>query len=567
MTEHHNPPGVPASARRPRPFLRAAAALLPLALLGAAGSASAAVNPGWIEADFNGDGQRDLIATSNLGDIVFNTRGEIVGWYPKVYAGTPSIKLQEGALSFGALKNPRTVNLVKGNREALVVRIPGNTAVPSDATFEATPTPVRGALPTKSATAINRLSATFRYTHGAARVEKTVSFSPRQFRMSVRTNVTGADGYTVNFGGLNNVANPTVKAVAQGSTEVLGGGDVKNIRYAAIQQVPNPLIDPQSQNKYAIIVRPQDGTRADATVTGGQNANIAVELSGTSNLQVYGGKNELIRLYKEGFLQEPGLFSPNLLGYLSLLIARLMDALHALFLSAGIASWGLVIAALTVLIRLAIWPIMQGQMRYTTRMQFIQPEVQKLNEQYKDDPQKRAEATMALYREHNVNPAGCLPVFIQIPILAVLWNTIRNFEFDGGLLWLPDLSIPDPLYILAALYVIANLVSIYISTRKTPQMFKQQAMIYVFFAYFALTFPAGVTLYWILSTIIGIFQQLLINRQMEHLTATANVQKVAGGVKGAAPSAAAAGPTKTVKPVKPALDAGSVKSTPKKQKE
>jgi YidC/Oxa1 family membrane protein insertase len=579
MTEQHDHPGEPTIApifapRRPvlpsRPTLlrRAAGVLLPLALMVGAGTASAAVQPGWIQADFNGDGQQDLIATSNLGDIVFDPRGEIIGWYPKAFAGTRSITVRDGQLNLNTLKNPRTVNLVKGDRRGLAVAIAGNDAEPTDASFTATPTPVRNALPSRTANEVRRLTATFRYAQGDARVEKTVTLNPRQFRMNVSTNVTGAERYTVNFAGLNNVENPTVRAVQQGSTTVVNGGEVPNIRYAAVQQEPGRFIDFYAQQKYGVIVRPVEGTRADAIVTGGQAANLALSFAGAAQFQVYGGKNELIRLYKEGFLSEPGIFQPNIWGQLSLLIARLMDWLYALFAGLGVASWGLVIAALTVLIRLAIWPIMQGQMRYTTRMQFIQPEVQKLNEQYKDDPQKRAEATMALYKEHNVNPAGCLPVFIQIPILAVLWNTIRNFEFDGGLLWLPDLSIPDPLYILAVLYVIANIVSIYIATRKAPQMFKQQAILYVFFAYFALTFPAGVTLYWILSTIIGIFQQLLINRQMERLMATSNVQKVAGGVKTATSGTSGTkGSAAGTKGPKPALDASTIKVTPKKQKE
>ena len=65
------------------------------------------------------------------------------------------------------------------------------------------------------------------------------------------------------------------------------------------------------------------------------------------------------------------------------------------------------------------------------------------------------------------------------------------------------------------MYVCANLLQLYVSTRKTPEMFQQQAMMYVFFAYFALTFPAGVTLYWIISTLIGAGQQFLINKQVQ----------------------------------------------------
>ncbi|AFZ68052.1 membrane protein insertase YidC [Deinococcus peraridilitoris] len=481
-----------------------AAFLLPLLALLGLGSASAAVTARWIEADFNGDGRKDLIATSNLADVVFNPEGEVIGWYPKVAPGSNLITEQNGAYGFNKLKN--TISLVR-ERKAFEVVLPGNTAE-----RQARPFTTQTDLPN------NRLTAKFQYTQGSATVSKTIALNPRQFTMIANIDVDGAENYTVNFAGLSRNNNPDVKAVAQGSTDIQTSGTVNNIQYAALQEEPGTF---NSQAVTALIVRPIEGTQASVNLQGGQNANLALQFSGPAQLAVYGGKNELIRLSQTGFLNLPGIFDPNLFGKLSLGVASLMEWLYGF-----LKSWFLVIVAITILIRLLIWPLMQSQARYTARLQFIQPEIKKLNEQYKDDPQKRAEATMLLYREHNVNPIGCLPMFIQFPFLIVLWNTIRNFEFDSGLLWLPDLSIPDPFYILAVLYVLANLLSLYVMTRKTPEMFKQQSFIYLIFAYFAITFPAGVTLYWILSTLFTVLQQVLINRQMEAAMAARNVQRV-----------------------------------------
>ena len=122
--------------------------------------------------------------------------------------------------------------------------------------------------------------------------------------------------------------------------------------------------------------------------------------------------------------------------------------------------------------------------------------------------------------------------------------SVRNFEFDSGFLWLPDLAIPDPLYILALVYLIVNIGQLYVMTRKNPEMFRQQAFIYLMFLYFALTFPAGVTVYIILSTLIGIVQQIIVNKQVERETATIGVQKVAP--KGTVDAKPAAG-SKTAK--------------------
>lgn len=530
------------NAFRPQALLsrsRAAFVLPLLALLGL-GSASAAVTPHWIQADFNGDGRPDYIATSNLVDIVFNPQGEITGWYPKVAPGSNLIQQQNGAYNFQRLKNG--VNLVRGGK-ALTVALPGNTASPQAAPVELSPSAQQFAQNPRIAAEQNRLSATFRYTQGDATVTKTVVLNPRQFALRANVNVTGAPNYTLNFAGLSRSNNPSVKAVTQGSSDVQTSGTVNNIQYAALQEDPGTF---NSQAVTALIVRPIEGTRASVSLQGGQNANLALRLSGNAQLAVYGGKNELIRLSQTGFLSLPGIFEPNIFGRLSLGVAELMTWLYGF-----LRSWFLVIVAITVLIRLLIWPLMQSQARYTAKLQFIQPEIQKLNEKFKDDQQKRAEATMALYKEHNVNPIGCLPMFIQFPFLIVLWNTIRNFEFDSGLLWLPDLSIPDPLYILAALYVAANLLSLYVMTRKTPQMFKQQSFIYLIFAYFAITFPAGVTLYWILSTLFTIGQQLLINRQMEVAMAARNVQPVAAGTVKAVPKASKAPASPSVTKVLP----------------
>ena len=505
MQNPNNPP-------QPRTRSRRSAFMVPLLALLGLSSASAAVTSRWIEADFNGDGRKDLIATTNLADIVFNAEGEVIGWYPKIQPGQNLIEEKDGKYGFNRLKN--SPNLVRGGK-ALQVVLPGNTEKKTGGTFKA-----------DADISANRMSATFTYQQGDATVTKNIVMHPRQFKLDTEIGVQGAQNYRVNFDGLGNVANPAVKAVESGDIDVETDGTVRNIEYAALQEeITNGFLGlgSNSYTAMALIVKPGEGTKANVRLEDGKNAQLSIQptTAGSAKLIVYGGRNELIHLYQEGFYGLPGLFQPNIWGQLSLQVAQLMEWLYG-FLN----SWFLVIVAITLLIRLAIWPLMQSQARYTAKLQYIQPEVQKLNEKYKDDPQKRAEATMQLYREHNVNPAGCLPIFIQFPFLIVLWGTIRNFEFDSGFLWLPDLAIPDPIYILAVLYVGVNILSLYVTTRKMPEMFKQQAFIYLFFAYFALTFPAGVTLYWILGTIFTIGQQLLINKQMEAAMAARNVERV-----------------------------------------
>lgn len=514
---------------------------LVLPLLFVLGSASAGyVKPEWIRADFNGDGRQDVIATSNLADVVFNPEGEIIFWHVKINPGQVLIQNQNGVYNFNSLKDDRNINLLRKGGQGLRVILASNTAKPSAETIQ-----------TSQDVAASTLTAKFNYVQGDFQVSKTVVVHPRQFKIDVYVNVTGAPGallrtgtpnYQLSFDGLGKNQNPEIKAVSRGGQFSTTPGNVQNLQYVALQDRVSGFYN-NTQASSALIVRPDQATTATANITGGAKANLLLNLSGPAKFQVYGGKNELIHLYQEGFTDLPQVFTPNWLGDISLALVKLMEWLYSF-----LRSWGLVILAITVLIRLAMWPIMQSQGKMTAKMQMIQPLVKELQDKHKDDPQKLQAETMRVYREYNVNPAGCLTTFLTLPILSLMWSTMRNFEFDSGLWWLPDLSIPDPFYVLAVLYVLVNLGQMYVTTRKTPQMFKQQAPITLIFAYFAITFPAGVTLYWIISTLIGIGQQLLINRQVE-ATMSAGLQKV---VRPARPAPAGSTPASKVITAKPA---------------
>ncbi|MBB5235061.1 YidC/Oxa1 family membrane protein insertase [Deinococcus budaensis] len=495
--------------------------LLPLAALGAllltgCGTTGPlptfgkAITPEWITADFDGRPGDEFIATSNLSDVVFNARGEVIGWYVKSYAGTPFIKQRpDGSYDFSALREQRGIVNMVGDRKALALE--GGGLDPA--------APAQAARPRLSQNlGQNRQDALFRYTQNGVTVTKTVTLHPRNYKVDVRTALEGGPGsYTMLFPGLGKADNPRVQAVPVGGqpAAVQGSGTltVDNILYAALQENP-------SQVAHALIVRPQGQTRADASLTGGEQGLIRVGLQGDSNLEVYGGRNELIHLYQSGYSTLPGLFEPNFFGRISLQIVKLMEWLYSF-----VGNWGLVLVLLTVLLRLIMWPLMQAQGRTTARMQVMQPKIKEIQEKYKDkrdpDSQRAMQTEMSqLYRDHNFNPAGCFSTFLPFPVLIALWSTIRNFEFDSGFLWLPDLAIPDPFYILALVYLIVNIGQLYVMTRKSPEMFRQQAFIYLIFLYFALTFPAGVTIYIILSTLIGIVQQVLINKQVERETAS-----------------------------------------------
>ncbi|MFC6616375.1 YidC/Oxa1 family membrane protein insertase [Deinococcus radiophilus] len=459
----------------------------------------------WIQADFDGQQGSESISRTNLADIVFNNKGEIIGWYVKNYAGSPYIKEnRDGTFDFTALQNERGItNLVNG--PALAIQAEGLDA---DAPVQAQEPQLTNNEET------NEQVAVFRYEQGGVPITKTVTIHTRNYLINVQTEVGGDVGeYQMVLPGLANEGNPRVRALPTvgESATVQGAGvtSVENIRYAAMQHVPPNQMSP------ALLLRPAGDTQIDVNMTGGSNAQLALGLSGNSSVDVYGGRNELIHLTQTGFAQMPGVFDPNWFGHISLGLVSIMEFLHRL-----VGDWGIVILLIAVLVRLVMWPLMQSQARTAAKMQILQPKMKEIQDRYKDQKDRESQMQMqmemaALYKENNFNPAGCFSMFLPMPVLIALWSTIRNFEFDSGFLWMPDLAIPDPLWILPVLYLVTNMAQLWMSTRKTPEMFRQQAIIYLFFVYFALIFPAGVSIYLIISTAIGVLQQFIVNKQVE----------------------------------------------------
>ncbi|GIN59642.1 YidC family membrane integrase SpoIIIJ [Lederbergia ruris] len=205
-------------------------------------------------------------------------------------------------------------------------------------------------------------------------------------------------------------------------------------------------------------------------------------------------------------------------------------------------SYGLAIIVVTILIRLAILPLMIKQTQNSKAMQAIQPEMQKLKEKYSSKDQKTQqklqEETMKLFQTHNVNPlAGCFPLLIQMPILIGFYQAIIRTEGiskAGDFLWF-DLGAPDPLYLLPIIAGITTFLQQKIMMAGTgsanPQM---QMMLYimpVMILIFAINFPAALALYWVVGNIFMIAQTYFIKPPVAQTNTQTNTNK--GKVRGA----------------------------------
>lgn len=177
-------------------------------------------------------------------------------------------------------------------------------------------------------------------------------------------------------------------------------------------------------------------------------------------------------------------------------------------------SYGWSIVLLTIAVRVVILPLTLYQQRSMRKVQALQPKVKELQAKYKSDPEKLNKELMELYRTEKANPLmGCLPLLIQLPFLWGLFDTLKNYPYQGtpSFLWITNLADPtkvaDPYYVLVILTALATLWSSYSSGMGTDPT--QKTMLYVMpllFAWFTLSFPAGVAVYWVVSTLIQVVQ-------------------------------------------------------------
>jgi len=181
------------------------------------------------------------------------------------------------------------------------------------------------------------------------------------------------------------------------------------------------------------------------------------------------------------------------------------------------APWWLSIVMLTVVVRSLLFPITYRQVKSMRRMQELKPDMDRIRADYKDDLPKQREEMARLYQERKVNPlGGCLPVLVQLPIFLVLYYTIRHFDTlesfrTGGLLWFPDLTQPDHLFILPALYILTMMASQEITIRNTATQQKQlMRFLPLIFGFFLARFPSGLFVYWITSNCITFAQNYVI---------------------------------------------------------
>lgn len=199
-------------------------------------------------------------------------------------------------------------------------------------------------------------------------------------------------------------------------------------------------------------------------------------------------------------------------------------------------NWGIAIILLTMVVRLALFPLGRKQAKAAKKMQELQPMMMELKEKYKDEKEKLTQETFALYRQYGVNPlGGCLPALVQLPVLIGLWQTLNSSVVlrHSSFLWIDNLAAPDQLFklpfelplisgflgpyfnLLPIIVVVLMLIQtkLFSPPATTPEAEQQQKMMkfmMIFMAFIFYKVPAGLGIYFITSSLWQIGERLML---------------------------------------------------------
>lgn len=293
------------------------------------------------------------------------------------------------------------------------------------------------------------------------------------------------------------------------------------------------------QNRYFAVAALPDGFKIDANFT--KNANGELDLwillpafqleAGATRIfrfQLFSGpkRTELLSQFNSRLRpldgMEPSIF-PSQIAF-----ARWMVGFLGL-IESHVGNWGLSIVILTVIIRIILFPLSHYQFKSMAKMSKLKPKIDKIQSQYADDKERLQRELMNVYREAGVNPlGGCLPIFVQMPILVGLFLALQNsIELRGAAfgLWIKDLATPDTLFWVVGIPLnplpIAMGATMILQQKLTPtptadpnqrQMFTIMTVVMTVMFY---NFPSGLSLYWLTQNILSIAQQYYMLKRKE----------------------------------------------------
>ena len=213
----------------------------------------------------------------------------------------------------------------------------------------------------------------------------------------------------------------------------------------------------------------------------------------------------------------PGLELVKDYGWLTILakpLYWLLDKLHGF-----IQNWGWSIVALVLLLKIAFYWLNAKAYASMAKMKAVNPKIMEMRERLKDKPQEMQQQMMKIYKDEKVNPmGGCFPIMVQIPVfIALYWVLLSSVEMRGApwILWIKDLSTPDPYFILPVVMTLTTMLQTALNPAPPdPMQAKLMWFMPLIFSVMFFFFPSGLVLYWITNNILSIAQQWMINARM-----------------------------------------------------
>ncbi len=274
------------------------------------------------------------------------------------------------------------------------------------------------------------------------------------------------------------------------------------------------VAEPESENLLYSIANTK---RNPSTYTIGMRSaaqQVAAGTQGEFNAQLYVGPKRVKRLEEIS----PGLeltVDYGVLTFLSKPMYWLLSFYHSV-----VGNWGFAIILLTLTVKALFFKLSEASYKSMAKMRKVGPRLKTLKERYGDDKQKMNQAMMELYKTEKINPVGgCLPMLVQIPVfLALYWALLESVDLRQApfILWINDLSVMDPFYVLPLLMGASMLIQQKLNPAPPdPVQAKVMMALPVVFTVFFAFFPAGLVLYWVVNNTLSITQQWFITKRIE----------------------------------------------------
>lgn len=393
-------------------------------------------------------------------------------------------------------------------------------------------------------------SITFRASVSGMIVSKTFTFLPDTYRVGFSLGLTNttdeARNYLVTFPWKKSFQPQSGSRFAWDSVEILLNGELKDYYFEKIKGDEEPsgrvgwvglgsiyffkaLVFGDKPASKVTLFKPTKEGLAEVKARYGA-MDVAPGKTVSADLGLYLGPKEKEALHEAGNDLSKALIYSNyqVLDVMAEYLMKFLRLCYSGFTVSGIKipgthNFGIGIILLTIVIKILFIPLTHKSMKSMKKMQDIQPQLQKLREKFKDNKEELNKATMQLFREYKVSPlSGCWPMFIQLPVFFALYQALsyaielRHAPFicvPSIYLCLNDLSAPDPYYVTPIIMGGTMVLQQWMTpSGGDPTQKKMMLLMPVVFTYLFLSFPSGLVLYWLVSNLLQIGQQLLTNK-------------------------------------------------------